>query len=101
MVIINVVIVNFVEVVFFFIMLDGFVFVMDNCILSDDVVFRRVNFDNFEFDCFYVFVYYEEVILFDGVVGFVEIRGEEYVKERIGKVFDGVGDWENGNMFGL
>jgi hypothetical protein len=43
----------------------------------------------------------EKIALSDRSVCFSEIWGKEYIEERAGKTFDGIGDGENSNALGL
>jgi hypothetical protein len=97
----NVVVSDLIQVSFFILTLDWLAFAVDDSILSNDSVLRRIHLDDLELYLSHASTDCEKVALSDRSVGFAEIWGEENIEEGAGKPFDGIGDREDSNTLGL
>jgi hypothetical protein len=97
----NVVIADLVEVVLLLIALDRLTLAVDDGVLSNYAVLRRVDLDDFEFYLPHATAHDEEVTLPNGPVGFPEVWGEENIEERPGEALDGIGDRKDRDPLGL
>jgi len=97
----NVIIANLVQVVLLLLALNGLALAVDDGILRDDAVLRRVNLDYLELDLPHTAPHNKQVALTDRPVCLAEVWGKEDVEERPGDALDGVGDGKNCNTLGL
>jgi hypothetical protein len=97
----NVIVSNLVQVSFLIFTLDRVAFAVDDCVLSHNTIFGRIDLDHFELDLSHASSYCEQITLSHWSVGLAEVRGKENVKERACQAFDGIGNGEDGNALGL
>jgi hypothetical protein len=97
----NIIIANLVEVSLLVLSLDGLTLAVNNCVLGNNAVLRRVNLHNLKFDLSHTTSYCEQVTLSDWPVGLTEIGSEVDVEERAGQALDGISDGEDSNALGL
>jgi hypothetical protein len=97
----NIIVANLVEVVLFFVSLKWLTLAVNDCVLRDDTVLRRIDLDYFEFDLPHTTTDCEEIALADGSVCLAEVGSKENIKERSCDALHCVGDRENGDALGL
>lgn len=97
----NIVVSNLVEIVLLLIALDGLALAVDDGVLGDNTVFRRVDVDHLEFDLPHAAADEEEVTLADRPVSLEEVGREKDIEKGAGEALDGVGDGQDGDSLGL
>lgn len=97
----NVVVTNLVEVVLFFVTLNGVTLAVDDGILGDDTILWGVDFDNLELHLSHATTNNEEVALSQRAVVFKEVVAEVGIEEVAGDALYGIGNGKNGNTLGL
>jgi hypothetical protein len=74
---------------------------VDDGLLCNDTVLRRVNFDNLKLDLSHPTTNSEEISLTDGAIRFKEVGFEEDFKKRASETFNGIGNRKDGDTLGL
>jgi hypothetical protein len=97
----NIFVTDLIQVSFLVFTLDGLALAMDDCILGNDAILRRVDLHDFEFHLPHATTDCEEVALSDRSVGLAEVWGKENVEQGAGQALDSISDGENGNALGL
>jgi hypothetical protein len=97
----DIIITDLVQVILFLVTLDRFAFAVDDGVLSDNSVLRRIHLDHLELDLSHTTAYDEEITLPDGPIGFTEVWRKEDVEERASETLDGIGDGKDGDTLGL
>ncbi len=74
---------------------------MDNCVIRNNTILRRVNLNNFKFHFSLVTSYGESIAPSDWAVCVAEVNSEVYIKERASEAFEVICRRLDGNTLGL
>lgn len=97
----NVIVANLVEIVLLILALNRLSLAVDDCVLCDDTILRRIYLNNLELDLAHATADNKQIALSDRSVCFSEVGCEENIEERAGDTLDCVSDGQNGNSLGL
>lgn len=97
----DIIVTHLVEVPLFILALDRLALAVNDGVLSNDAVLRRIDLDDLELHLSHTAAYCEEITLSHRPIGFTEVRSEVDVEQRASQAFDGVCDGEHSNAFGL
>lgn len=97
----DIIVSDLVEVTLLVFPLNGLALAVDDGILGNDAVFRRINLDNLKLDLSHATTAGEEVALSDGPIRLSEVWCKEHVEERASQAFNSVGDGQNSDTLGL
>jgi hypothetical protein len=97
----DVIVTDIIQVSFFVLTLDRLALTVDDGILSDYAIRRRINLDNLEFNLSHATANGEEIVLPERPISLTEVGCKEDVEERACKALHSVRDGEHGNTFRL